>query len=225
MDLKYSKLLSHLDYQFGDQKLLSQALTHRSFGSGNNERMEFLGDAILGFAIADWLYQNFPLLAEGEMTRLRSSLVKKETLADIARSINLGAFLSLGSGELKSGGARRDSILSDALEAIFCSVYMDSGIDASRRVILHLYDDRLKKLNVGGILKDPKSRLQELLQSQNLELPTYALTKVDEQGSDPFFQVECRVPGMKQLAVGSGSSRKKAEQEAASIALNELETR
>jgi len=162
-----------LGYRFQDPGLLQAAVTHRSAGSSNNERLEFLGDAVLGYVIAEWLYTQFPEASEGQLSRLRASLVKKETLAGIARELKIGDYLSLGSGELKSGGFRRDSILADALEAILGGIVMDSGFEACRTSIQRLFADRVSRLSASDELKDPKTRLQEYLQSRKLDLPDY----------------------------------------------------
>ena len=162
-----------LGHEFSDRTLIEQALTHRSVGGVNNERLEFLGDAILGFVIADELYHRFSSASEGQLSRLRSSLVKGETLADIARQFDLGDYLILGPGELRSGGQSRASILSDGLEAILAAIYLDSGYAATRRVILDVFTPRLENLDLKAQQKDPKTRLQELLQARKIPLPGY----------------------------------------------------
>ncbi|HKK14468.1 MAG TPA: ribonuclease III, partial [Gammaproteobacteria bacterium] len=155
-----------IGYRFDDQRLLEYALTHRSAGSRNNERLEFLGDAVLGLVMAEALYRAFPRATEGELSRLRATLVKRETLAEVARALALGDYLTLGSGELKSGGFRRDSILADALEAVFGALYMDGGFEAAGRLIRDLFRERLEDLPSAAALKDAKTRLQELLQGR-----------------------------------------------------------
>ncbi|HHH43330.1 MAG TPA: ribonuclease III [Gammaproteobacteria bacterium] len=212
-----------LGYRFQDAGLLQSAVTHRSAGSGNNERLEFLGDAVLGFVVAEWLYTLFPQASEGQLSRLRASLVKKETLAGIARELNIGDYLRLGSGELKSGGFRRDSILADALEAILGGIVMDSGFEACRSTIHHLFADRVGRLSAGDELKDPKTRLQEYLQSRKLALPEYEVVDVSGQAHRQQFVVECRVTDVQQSVRGTGSSRRRAEQTAAETMLAQLQ--
>ncbi len=216
-------LARRLDYEFNDRGLLERALTHRSVGSRNNERLEFLGDAILGLVIARRLYELFPESTEGELSRLRASLVKGETLAELARGLDLGNHLRLGSGELKSGGFRRASILSDALEAIFGAILLDGGFEACRDHILSLYQQRLESLPRKGMLKDPKTRLQEYLQSRRLELPEYSVSDVSGQAHAQTFHVLCRIPGIERTATGKGSSRRRAEQDAAETMLDGMQ--
>lgn len=216
-------LCRHLGYQFADPQLLETALTHRSVGSHNNERLEFLGDAVLSFVISAELYRRFDDVNEGTLSRLRASLVKGDTLALIARDLHLGDYLNLGSGELKSGGYRRDSILADAVEAILGAVYLDGGIDRARQLILELYDERFDAVQPAADLKDPKTRLQEFLQGRRLPLPTYTVTSMDGEAHDQTFTVSCAVEGLDQPTVASAASRKKAEQAAAELALRALE--
>ena len=211
-----------LAYSFKDPELLQVAVTHRSAGGQNNERLEFLGDAVLGYIIADWLYTLFPDADEGQLSRLRASLVKKETLADIARSLTLGNYLRLGSGELKSGGFRRDSILADALEAILGGIVLDSGLEACRACVQRVYADKIHELSVLDELKDPKTRLQEYLQSRKLGLPVYEVTKVTGKSHNQQFHVACRLAGAQQPSKGEGSSRRRAEQAAAAAMLKRL---
>jgi ribonuclease-3 len=210
-----------LEYHFKDPGLLRAAVTHRSAGSENNERLEFLGDAVLGYIIADWLYTLYPDADEGQLSRLRASLVKKETLADVARSVTVGDYLRLGSGELKSGGFRRDSILADALEAIVGGIVLDGGFEACRACVQRLFSQKIGQLSVVGELKDPKTRLQEYLQSRKLDLPLYEVTKVTGKSHDQKFQVECRVAG-NSPSRGDGTSRRRAEQAAAAAMLERL---
>lgn len=205
-----------------DTELFELALTHRSCGKRNNERLEFLGDAILSLVIADDLYQRFPAAREGQMSRLRSRVVKGETLAKIAREMQLGDYLRLGSGELKSGGYRRDSILADSVEAIIGAVYLDQGIEAARRFILHWFAGHLEQLDLNISLKDAKTRLQEFLQSRRAELPRYELISVEGDPHDQTFHIRCEVVLLEQPTEGRGSSRRQAEQEAARRALQEL---
>lgn len=210
-----------LEYHFKDPELLRAAVTHRSAGSENNERLEFLGDAVLGYIIADWLYTLYPDADEGQLSRLRASLVKKETLADVARCVTVGDYLRLGSGELKSGGFRRDSILADALEAILGGIVLDGGFDACRACVQRLFSEKIGQLSVVDELKDPKTRLQEYLQSRKLDLPVYEVTKVTGKSHDQKFQVECRIAG-NPPSRGNGTSRRRAEQAAAAAMLERL---
>ncbi len=223
MNRSLDGLSRSLGYRFQDAGLLQAAVTHRSAGSHNNERLEFLGDAVLGYVIAEWLYTLFPETSEGQLSRLRASLVNKETLAGIARELKLGDYLSLGPGELKSGGFRRDSILADALEAILGGIVMDSGLEACRSSIQRLFADRVSQLSAGDELKDPKTRLQEYLQSRKLELPGYEMMEVTGCAHKQQFVVECRVMGVQQPGRGKGSSRRRAEQAAAESMLAQLE--
>lgn len=216
-------LLRRLDYRFNDPTLLDSALTHRSAGGDNNERLEFLGDAILGLVIADDLYRRYPAASEGELSRLRASLVRKQTLAELARDLDLGEYLRLGSGELKSGGYRRDSILADALEAIFGAVYLDRGFAASMDMIRALYAERLAQLPAeAAAVKDAKTRLQEYLQGRHLERPEYSVLAISGDAHDQVFEVACRVAGVEHTAHGKGSSRRRAEQQAAQRMLDLL---
>lgn len=192
-----------------------RALTHRSRSSQNYERLEFLGDSILSFVVADVLYDRFPQLSEGELTRLRATLVRRETLATLARELDLGDCLELGSGELKSGGFDRDSILADTLEAVFGAVYKDGGIEAVRQVVLRRYQPILNNIDPNSILKDPKTRLQEFLQRKSLATPTYTVLEVSGEPHQQRFVVECSVTGLTQAVRGEGSSRRYAEQAAA----------
>lgn len=218
-DSQLDTLQRALAYQFKDVALLSQALTHRSKGSTNNERLEFLGDSILGFVAADLLYSQFQQSPEGHLSRFRASLVKKETLAELGREFSLGDYLRLGSGELKSGGFRRDSILADSMEAIFGAMYLDGGLDVARNLIERCLSSRLEKLSAESDLKDPKTRLQEYLQSRHLDLPEYTVTETHGDAHEQEFEVQCNVVGLKQPVKGEGSSRRKAEQTAAEVAL------
>jgi ribonuclease-3 len=213
-----NELTKQLGYVFHDATLLTRALTHRSHGSQNYERLEFLGDSILSFIIADVLYDRFPQLSEGELTRLRATLVRRETLATLARELDLGDCLELGSGELKSGGFDRDSILADALEAVFGAVYKDGGIEAARDVVLRRYQPILDSIDPNSILKDPKTRLQEFLQRKSLTTPIYTVLELSGEPHQQRFVVECRVPGLTEAVRGEGSSRRYAEQTAATRA-------
>jgi ribonuclease-3 len=210
-----SELASRLGYRFRNPQLLVRALTHRSRGSANYERLEFLGDSILSFFIADVLYDRFPKLSEGELTRLRATLVRRETLAGLARELELGAALELGGGELKSGGFDRDSILADALEALFGAIYKDGGLDAARAAVLGLYQPVIDRVDPGAIVKDPKTRLQECLQQRALPTPEYEVLAVSGEAHQQHFVVECRVAGLAEAVRGEGASRRYAEQAAA----------
>lgn len=204
-----------LDYQFVRQELLVQALTHRSFGSGHNERVEFLGDGVLNFIIAAQLFERFSSLREGELSRLRSSLVRQETLFQLAQGLSLGDYLRLGEGELKSGGFRRPSILADALEAIFGAIFLDAGYDAVRTVIVRLYQPLLDSINPREAIKDPKTALQEFLQGRRHALPSYVLQSTRGEAHVQEFEVECRIPEFQICVRGLGASRRAAEQDAA----------
>jgi ribonuclease-3 len=214
------KLQITIHYQFKDQQLLEKALTHRSFSKKrNNERLEFLGDSVLGLVISEHLFKRADNAAEGDLSRLRASLVKEEALATVARDINLGEYLRLGGGELKSGGFRRASILSDAMEALFGAIYLDAGFRQCKKTILFLYDEYLVSLPTARELKDPKTALQEYLQGIRIDLPDYEVVKTEGKAHDQIFTVACRVPDLDVETDGRGSSRKKAEQMAASRAL------
>ena len=192
-----------------------QALTHRSASSKHNERMEFLGDSILGVIITNALYQNMPKASEGYLSRLRASLVNEDTLAEIANELSLGEFLRLGAGELKSGGFRRKSILSDTLEAVIASVFIEQGIDAAKDFTIEIYTDRFEKLPTEDELKDPKSRLQEILQSRNHEIPKYQLISTTGDAHKQVFTAECDIKSLGIITKGVSSSRRKAEQQSA----------
>lgn len=222
MTAALKRLERQLGYSFKDPSLMLLALTHRSFAGSNNERLEFLGDAILNFAAGEALFVRFPLAREGQLSRLRARLVKGETLARLARGFDLGEYLQLGSGELKSGGFRRESILADALEALIGAIYLDAGMDVARERVLAWLTHELEGLTLVDTNKDPKTRLQEFLQSRGCELPAYDV--VDIQG-DPHcrsFIVECRVSLLKENTQGQGASRRIAEQVAAAAALQAL---
>ncbi|MEW8507054.1 MAG: ribonuclease III [Candidatus Thiodiazotropha sp.] len=216
MKADLSKLCRELGYSFAEPQLIEQALTHRSAGGRNNERLEYLGDAILGFVIADELYKHFPEATEGQLSRLRSSLVKRDTLADVAREYNLGDYLYLGQGELRSGGQSRDSILADGIEAIFASIYLDGGYKACREVILAIFTPRLRTMSMDSHRKDPKTELQEYLQAKKIDLPSYEIAGINGDPHNQLFTVTCNVSGLLDSTTGQGASRRKAEQDAAS---------
>lgn len=222
MTERLDNLYRKLGYRFSNEALLEQALTHRSVGKRNNERLEFLGDSILSFVISTDLYHRFPEIDEGRLSRIRASLVKGETLAKLAVELSLGDFLHLGSGELKSGGFRRASILADALESVFGAVYLDSDIATVERLILRLFDERLQKLDPGKALKDPKTRLQEYLQAQQQPLPVYEVVDVRGKSHNQHFTISCRVEILPEAVLAEGTSRRKAEQQAAEEALRQL---
>ncbi len=217
------QLQAVIHYQFKDDSLLKTAMTHRSFSKGqNNERLEFLGDSILGLIISEYIYNRRTSATEGELSRIRASLVKEQALATVARDINLGDFLSLGSGELKSGGFRRASILSDAMEALFGAIFLDAGFDQCKKTILFLYEDYLVTLPSASDLKDPKTTLQEYLQGQQFNLPIYDVVKTVGKSHDQQFTVDCQIIDLNIIVQGTGSSRKKAEQMAASNCLEKI---
>jgi ribonuclease III len=217
-----AKLQSLFGHQFENQSLLLQALTHRSAGSKNNERLEFLGDSVLGVLVSDNLYGRFDAATEGQLSRTRSSIVKETTLARIARSLDLGAHLKLGSGELKSGGFNRDSILSDALEAILGAVYLDGGLDAAKSFVAHHFAEELSQADPSSVEKDPKTRLQEHLQKHGLQLPDYDVVTMSGSSHAQVFEVNCHIPSSAETYTGHGSSKRKAEQMAASKALLDI---
>lgn len=215
-------LSNKLGFCFKNPNLLRFALTHRSAEGVNNERLEFLGDSALGFIIAEALYERFPQADEGVLSRLRATLVNQTSLAEIARSIDLGDYLILGVGELRSGGYRRDSILSDALEAIIGAVFEDQGYEVCRQWVLTLFSGPFDRLTGADWKKDPKTQLQELMQARGLELPTYRLLSLSGQPHAQSFVVECRVALPVDPTNGTGSSRKRAEQQAAQQMLAKL---
>ena len=216
-------LTKRLTYKFVETNLLTQALTHRSYSAQNNERLEYLGDGALNFIIANQLYQRFPALDEGDLSRLRAQLVKEATISEIALSLNLGDALKLGEGELKSAGWRRPSILADALEAIIGAVYLDGGFAAAEALVLNLYAEKLNTIDPKVIDKDPKSLLQELLQGKKVAVPEYAVVHTGGEAHAQVFIVECFIQKMDIRTVGEGTSRRIAEQKAAQLALLELE--
>ncbi len=210
-----TRLSKKLGYTFNNTDLLLQALTHRSAKGTHNERLEFLGDSILGFVIAEVLYQQFPSHDEGDLTRMRSSLVRGVTLAEIGRGFNLGEYLILGPGELKSGGHRRDSILEDAVEAIIGAVYLDSDNDTAKALVLSWFAARLDIIKPGNEQKDPKTRLQEYLQARKIALPLYEVIHTTGQSHNQQFTVRCTTEVINTEVITNGTSRRKAEQAAA----------
>jgi ribonuclease-3 len=216
------ELQRRLGYQFEAPERLLLALTHRSNGNQNNERLEFLGDSIVNMVIAEYLYLHFEKAREGQLSRLRARMVKGVTLAEIGREFELGKYLRLGSGELKSGGFRRESILADAVESVIGAIYLDSDFHTCREQVLRWFDPRLKKLDLQDTQKDPKTRLQEYLQSRQYPLPRYDVMSVDGEAHSQTFHVCCVLPSLDRRTSGIGSSRRIAEQEAARNALKQL---
>ena len=220
--MKLSALERKIGYAFNDRSFLNLALTHRSFKGANNERLEFLGDAILSVVIAEYLFNRFPEAKEGQLSRLRSLLVKGVTLAEIGKGFQLGDHLNLGGGELKSGGFRRESIIADAVEAVIGAIYLDSDHSTVREVILSWYGPRFESLTLNDTEKDPKTRLQEYLQSIKKALPQYEVVDITGEAHDQTFFVECRIDSMNIITKSSGSSRRLAEQKSAKEALGHL---
>lgn len=218
------RLCDKLEYRFTQPALLQRALSHRSVGSDNNERLEFLGDSILSYVISVELFQRFPAVDEGRLSRLRASLVKGDTLAVVARELSLGDYLQLGPGELKSGGFRRSSILADAFEALLGAIYLDSDIATVQRVTLQLFHERLLAINPETALKDPKTRLQEYLQSRQLPLPSYEVTQITGKAHAQTFTVRCRIDALDTVITADATSRRKAEQTAAKLILEKLDS-
>ena len=216
------RLCRRLGYAFKNTQFLTQALTHCSVGAKNNERFEFLGDAVLSFVIANALFQKYPNQTEGDLSRLRAYLVRGEMLAKIAAELELGDYLYLGQGELKTGGFRRASILSDALEAVFAAVFFDGGFDKVQDVILKVYDSRLNDPELYQNLKDSKTQLQEYLQAKKFSLPEYTLDTIEGEEHEQVFHVSCRVSSLKLSATGQADNRRKAEQNAALQMINKL---
>lgn len=215
-------LANKLGHSFTDPELLVLALTHRSFAGKNNERIEFLGDAILNFVVGEALFERFPDAREGQLSRLRAKLVKGETLAVLARHFQIGDHLRLGSGELKSGGFRRDSILADAMEGIIGAIYLDAGMQTARERILEWLEEEFKTLTLVDTNKDPKTRLQEFLQSRGTDLPLYEVTDIQGEPHERTFFVECNISFINKKTRGKGASRRIAEQEAAEKGLELL---
>lgn len=211
-------LVRRIGHDFSDPKLLERALTHRSFGAANNERLEFLGDGVLNCTMAHALYERFPKLPEGDLSRLRAHLVKESTLSEIAAELALGEHMRLGEGELKSGGWRRPSLLADTLEAIIGAVFLDAGFAAAQQLVARLYAPLLDHLDPKAVGKDPKTLLQEYLQGRKLALPEYVLLATEGEAHCQTFRVECRIPALAIHTQGVGGSRRAAEQQAASLA-------
>jgi ribonuclease-3 len=221
--MNLARLQQQLGYSFANVGLLEQALTHRSFGEPNNERLEFLGDSLLNAVTAIALFAAFPQLREGELSRLRASLVRQEGLHRVAVELGLGEHLRLGEGELRSGGHRRPSILADALEAVFGGVYLDGGFDAAKGVIDRLYASQIAGLDPRAAGKDPKTAVQEWLQARRKPLPRYAMVDARGEAHAQEFEIECVIPAFDLNTRGCGGSRRAAEQQAAQRALEKLQ--
>lgn len=221
MNTDLKQLCRKLGYSFNNISLLKRALTHRSAGKDNNERLEFLGDSVLGFVITEALYEKYSEDDEGKLSRYRSLLVKGDTLAKIARQFNIGDYLYLGGGELKSGGFRRASILADSVEAIIGAIVLDSDINTAKVCVLNWYNERISNVDQ-SILKDPKTRLQEYLQSKKHALPIYQITSIEGKEHNQLFHVECKVSELDITVKAKGSSRRNAEQQAAEFVLEQL---
>lgn len=222
MAARLQKLEQRINYQFSDQALLEQALTHRSHSAKHNERLEFLGDSVLNFVVASLLFKRFQKIDEGDLSRLRANLVKQATLADIAQKLELSEYLRLGEGELKSGGFRRPSILSDALEAIFGAVYLDGGFELAAKVITGQFEDIMVDIDPKTLGKDPKTLLQELLQGHRLALPLYTVVATHGAAHNQTFDVQCHIEKLDITIMASGSSRRAAEQAAAVQAIEHV---
>ncbi len=220
--MNLSTLTAALGYSFSDRTLLQTALTHRSFGVPHNERLEFIGDGVLNCVIAVALYKRFPALAEGDLSRLRANLVRQDALHRLAAALNLGSFLRLGEGELKSGGSQRPSILADGVEALIGAVYLDGGFEAAQAVIARLYLPLFDELAPGRVEKDAKTRLQEWLQGRKKPLPRYQLVEASGAAHDQRFSVACELDNPPLRTIGQGTSRRLAEQAAADSALKAL---
>ena len=217
---KLNTLERAVGYQFKDISLLELALTHRSRCSKNYERLEFLGDSVLGFVVADWLYNKYPELAEGKLSRMRSTLVRRETLAKVARNLNLSKFLILGEGELKSGGFNRESILADAVESIIGALYLDSGFEQALEFIQVNFQCHFESISPESTYKDPKSRLQEAMQKRGFRLPSYEIVETSGEQHSQLFTVECSLLDVAISSKATATSRRAAEQEAASSVLD-----
>jgi ribonuclease-3 len=213
--MNHDALASRTGYRFSNPDLLRQSLTHRSYGTPHNERLEFLGDAVLDCVIAAELFQLFPQLAEGDLSRLRARLVNQQSLYEIALHIELGTQLLLGEGELKSGGARRPSMLADALEALIGAAFMDGGFEAARKLTLRLFEQPLKSIDPGAPGKDAKTMLQEFLQARRIPLPQYSVIATVGEAHEQSFRVECAIPELNIRTQGEGANRRSAEQMAA----------
>jgi len=219
---KTAALMRKIGYEFSDPERLTLALTHRSKSANNYERLEFLGDSILGFVVADWLYREYPTLAEGKLSRMRASLVRKETLAEVARSLDLSDYLILGEGELKSGGFNRDSILSDTVESIIGALYLDADFACASDFIYRMFEPHFTAISEHTNFKDAKSRLQEHMQKRGLELPIYKVIDVFGHQHEQQFTLECRLVDLSISAQATAGSRRLAEQKSAEDVLQQL---
>lgn len=217
--MSLATLETRLDYRFSDAALLEQALTHRSHSAHHNERLEFLGDSVLNFVVAALLFERFPKLDEGDLSRLRANLVKQASLAEIGQRLELSQYLRLGEGELKSGGFRRPSILADAVEAIFGASFLDGGFEVARKVIARQYQPVLSTMDPKTLGKDAKTLLQEFLQGRKLALPIYTVVATHGAAHSQQFEVECAIPSLDIKVIAPGASRRAAEQSAAKLAL------
>ena len=217
-----STLTTALGHSFADRTLLQTALTHRSFGVPNNERLEFIGDGLLNCVIAIALFRRYPDLAEGELSRMRANLVRQDTLHQLAVSLNLGGSLRLGEGELKSGGNQRPSILADAVEALIGAVFLDAGFEAAQSVIARLYLPLFDEMRSGPVTKDAKTSLQEWLQGRKKPLPRYHVIEASGAAHEQRFEVACEIENPALRTTGQSSSRRLAEQAAADRALKAL---
>jgi ribonuclease-3 len=213
--MRASAIERKIGHRFQNRSLLNQALTHRSYGVPHNERLEFLGDSILNCVIAKLLYERYPEIAEGELSRVRANLVNQQSLADLASHLDLGEHVMLGHGEIRSGGSRRPSIQADALEALLGAVFLDAGFETVSRVIVSMFGPFMNSLDPAAVTKDPKTRLQEFLQGRRMSLPSYTVVDVSGQAHDQLFRVECRLEEMSICTSGEGASRRAAEQDAA----------
>jgi ribonuclease-3 len=222
MAIDFDKLQGLLNHQFSDLELARLALTHRSANKLNNERLEFLGDSLLGYIVAESLFELFPDASEGQLSHMRSNIVNKSTLAEIAQQLQLSEFIQLGAGELKSGGRQRESILADTVEAIIAAIYLDGGMDACKPLVRSWSEARMTVGTEKTLRKDSKTRLQETMQAQGLDLPLYEVTEILGEAHQQTFNVECRVSLLDLPVHGTGSSKRIAEQQAASRALKKL---
>ncbi|GHA09069.1 ribonuclease 3 [Arenicella chitinivorans] len=219
---KLAALMRKIGYQFKDEKLLSLAMTHRSKGAKNYERLEFLGDSILGFVVADFLFHKFPHLAEGKLSRMRSSLVRKETLATVARELDMSSYLILGEGELKSGGFNRDSILADTVESLIGALYLDADFSVASEFIHTHFSAQFENISDESTFKDAKSRLQEAMQKRGMSLPTYTIVETMGEQHNQRFTVECVLDDMPIRSEATARSRRLAEQKAAADVLRQV---
>ena len=219
-----TKLSERIGYEFAEPALLERALTHRSKSRTNYERLEFLGDSILSFVVSHWLFSEFTEVGEGKLSRMRASVVCKESLAEIAREIELSDFLILGEGEMKSGGFNRDSILSDAIEGIIGAIYIDGGLEHCNAFIKRFFQTKLQSLEPDVVYKDSKSQLQELLQKQGFDLPSYSVVETTGEQHQQHFRVKCEIVALQKEFFSEGTNRKEAEQKAAAQAVTDLES-